>query len=38
VQVDIVMGEDDEFLMHHSSSGDLSELLEPPVKLERLDP
>ncbi|KAH9556306.1 hypothetical protein CY35_07G019300 [Sphagnum magellanicum] len=38
VQVDIAMGEDDEFLMHQSSSGDLSELLEPPVKLERLDP
>ncbi|CAK9231074.1 unnamed protein product [Sphagnum troendelagicum] len=38
VQVDTVMGEDDEFLMHQGSSGDLSELLEPPVKLERLDP
>jgi hypothetical protein len=38
VQVDTAMGEEDEFLMHQSSSGDLSDLLELPVKLERFDP
>ncbi len=38
VQADTAMGEEDEFLMHQSSSGDLSDLLELPVKLERFDP
>jgi hypothetical protein len=32
------MGEEDEFLMHQSSSGDLFDLLEMPVKLKRLEP
>lgn len=38
VQVDTAMGEEDEFLMHQSSSGDLFDLLEMPVKLKRLEP
>ncbi|CAK9271017.1 unnamed protein product [Sphagnum jensenii] len=37
-EVDTAMGEEDEFLMHQSSSGDLSDLLELPVKLERFEP
>lgn len=38
VQVDTAMGEEDEFFMHQSSSGDLFDLLEMPVKLKRLEP
>jgi hypothetical protein len=38
VQADTTMGEEDEFLMNQSSSGGFLDLLELPVKLERLEP
>ncbi|CAK9200912.1 unnamed protein product [Sphagnum troendelagicum] len=37
-EADTTMGEEDEFLMNQSSSGDFLDLLELPVKLERLEP
>ncbi|CAM6058547.1 unnamed protein product [Sphagnum tenellum] len=37
-EVDTAMGEEDEFFLHQSSSGDLFDLLEMPVKLKRLEP
>jgi len=37
-EADTTMGDEDEFLMNQSSSGDFLDLLEMPVKLERLEP
>ncbi|KAH8943010.1 hypothetical protein BDL97_13G026500 [Sphagnum fallax] len=37
-EADTTMGEEDEFLMNQSSSGDFLDLRELPVKLERLEP